>query len=222
MAVFSNNTNDKENLKIILFMISPDIYYNTLRKCLQYGNFLLQYEYEIKEVTQLRKLIEEEKMVRTIRRISHEIIERNNDLSDIVLIGVLNNGVPLAELIQENIKKIEDIDVPMFQLDISGYRDDISVDNFAKLEVDLTSKVVILVDDVLFTGRTVRASMDAIVDLGRPSKIQLAVLIDRGHRELPVRADYVGKNMPTSLNENVRVNFITDIGVFILNNKEKK
>ncbi len=165
----------------------------------------------------MRKLIEKEKMFRTIRRISHEIIEQNNALEDIVLLGVERNGVPLALIIQENIKKIEDVDVPMYRLDISGYRDDRKVEEFNKLEVDLTSKTVIIVDDVLFTGRTVRASMDAIIDLGRPSKIQLAVLVDRGHRELPIRADYVGKNMPTSADENVKVNFTDDAGVFIRN-----
>ncbi len=169
----------------------------------------------------MRKLIEEEKMNRTIRRISHEIVERNNDLSNIVLLGVLKNGVPLAKIIQENIKIIEDIDIPTYNLDISGYRDDVVCEIKNKIEIDLTNKTVIIVDDVLFTGRTVRASMDAIIDLGRPSKIQLAVLIDRGHRELPVRADYIRKNMPTSLNENIRVNFTTNIGVFILNNEEK-
>lgn len=168
----------------------------------------------------MRKLIDGEKMKRTIRRISHEIIERNNNLSNLVILGVMKNGVPLAKMIKENILKIENIDVPLHNLDISGYRDDITVDNFTKLDVDLTNKVVIIVDDVLFTGRTARASMDAIIDLGRPSKIQFAVLIDRGHRELPIRADYVGKNMPTSFNESVQVNFYEEAGVFILN-KEK-
>ena len=152
----------------------------------------------------MRKLIEAEKMVRTIRRISHEIIERNADLKNLVLLGVLKNGVPMARIIQENIKKIENIEIPTYELDISGYRDDMNVEEFPKLDVNLTDKIVIIIDDVLFTGRTVRASMDAVIDLGRPSKIQLAVLVDRGHRELPVRADYVGKNMPTSINESVR------------------
>jgi pyrimidine operon attenuation protein/uracil phosphoribosyltransferase len=169
----------------------------------------------------MRKLIEAEKMVRTIRRISHEIIERNSDLERLILLGVLKNGVPMAKMIQENIQKIEDIDVPMYELDITGYRDDKHVDEFTKLSVDLTGKIVIVVDDVLFTGRTVRASMDAVIDLGRPSKIQLAVLIDRGHRELPIRADYVGKNMPTSLDELVQVNFDDETGVFILSKEEK-
>jgi len=168
----------------------------------------------------MRKLIDQDKMMRTIRRISHEIVERNNDLSQVVLLGIEKNGVPLAQLIQANIKQIEDLDVECYSLDISGYRDDIHIDAFSKLDVDLTDKVVIIVDDVLFTGRSVRASMDAIIDLGRPSKIQLAVLIDRGHRELPIRADYVGKNMPTSATEKIKVHFSGDQGVYILNLEE--
>ncbi|WP_309544599.1 bifunctional pyr operon transcriptional regulator/uracil phosphoribosyltransferase PyrR [Candidatus Xianfuyuplasma coldseepsis] len=163
----------------------------------------------------MRKLIEEDKMIRTIRRISHEIIERNNNLDDVVLVGILRNGVPLAEAIQENIQAIEEVEIPVYSLDISGYRDDVKNENFTKLDVNLTGNVVIIVDDVLYTGRTARASMDAIIDLGRPAKIQLAVLIDRGHRELPIRADYVGKNMPTSASEKVRVEFHEQPGVYI-------
>jgi pyrimidine operon attenuation protein/uracil phosphoribosyltransferase len=170
----------------------------------------------------MRKLIDQEKMHRTIRRISHEIIEKNANLEDIILLGVLTKGVPLAEIIRDNIERIENISIETHQLDISGYRDDRVVEDFQKLEIDVNGKTVIIVDDVLYTGRTVRASMDAIIDLGRPSKIQLAVLIDRGHRELPVRADYVGKNMPTSKEELVRVHFSGDIGVFILNKEEIK
>lgn len=170
----------------------------------------------------MRKLIEEDKMKRTIRRISHEIVERNSDLDNLVLFGVLKNGVPMAALIQDNIKKIEDVDVPMYALDISGYRDDLDVREFSKLNVEVTGKTVIVIDDVLQTGRTVRASMDAIIDLGRPSKIQLAVLVDRGHRELPIRADYVGKNMPTSTNERVRVDFSENGGVFLNHIEEIK
>ena len=168
----------------------------------------------------MRKLVDAEKLVRTIRRISHEIIERNGNLDKLVLLGIMKNGVPMANLIKENIKKIENIDVPTYELDITGYRDDKHVDSFDKLDVDLTGKTVIVVDDVLFTGRTVRAGMDAIIDLGRPSKIQLAVLIDRGHRELPIRADYVGRNIPTSMRELVKVNFVDDVGVFILSKEE--
>lgn len=166
----------------------------------------------------MRELFDKEKMVRTIRRISHEIIERNAELSDIVLLGVLKNGVPMAELIHENIEKFEGVNVEIHNLDISGYRDDRVVSDFSKLDINLDSKTVIIVDDVLFTGRTVRASMDAIIDLGRPTRIQLAVLVDRGHRELPIRADYVGKNVPTNINEIVDVNF--EKGVFIYNKEE--
>lgn len=168
----------------------------------------------------MRKLIDEQTMMRTIRRITHEIIEQNRELNNVVLLGIKKNGVPFASLIQENIRTIEHIDVPMYELDISGYRDDVQIDQFQTLEVNLTGKVVIIVDDVLYTGRTVRASMDAIVDLGRPAKIQLAVLVDRGHRELPIRSDYVGKNLPTSSEERIRVQFDGEPGVYIERLKE--
>ena len=170
----------------------------------------------------MKKIIDQEKMHRTIRRISHEIIEQNLELENLVILGVMKNGVPLAKIIKENILKIENVDVPFYELDISGYRDDKKVNDFKKLDVQLADKTVIIVDDVLFTGRTVRASMDAIIDLGRPSKIQLAVLVDRGHRELPIRADFVGKNMPTGTNEMVKVDFTKDVGVYILSKEEKK
>lgn len=166
----------------------------------------------------MRELMDKEKLVRTIRRISHEIIERNGDLRDLVFMGIMRKGVPMAKMIQDNINKFEEIMIPTYDLDISGYRDDMEVTVFEKLDVNLASKTVIVVDDVLFTGRTVRASMDAIIDLGRPNKIQLAVLIDRGHRELPIRADYVGKNVPTNINESVNVDF--ESGVFIFNKEE--
>jgi len=166
----------------------------------------------------MRVLFDNEKMIRTIRRISHEILERNLDLSNLVLVGILKNGVPMAKMIQENIEKFENISVPTYELDISGYRDDLDVEHFEKLEIDLSSKTVIVVDDVLFTGRTVRASMDAIIDLGRPTKIQLAVLVDRGHRELPIRADYVGKNVPTNIDETIDVKF--GEGIYIHSKEE--
>ena len=170
----------------------------------------------------MRELIDNSKMIRTIRRMSHEIIERNNDLNNLVFLGIMRKGVPLAKLIVDNIEKFENIKIPMYELDISGYRDDKKVDEFKKLDVNLTGKTVIVIDDVLFTGRTVRASMDAIIDLGRPEKIQLAVLIDRGHRELPIRADYIGKNIPTNLSETINVNFYENQGVYILNKEERK
>ena len=166
----------------------------------------------------MRELLNKDKMIRTIRRISHEIIERSDDLKELVFLGIKNKGIPLAEMIQDNIESFENVKIPTHQLDITGYRDDQIVKEFEKLDINLSSKTVIVIDDVLFTGRTVRASMDAIMDLGRPEKIQLAVLIDRGHRELPIRADYVGKNVPTNFNEIVSVDF--EKGVFI-NNKEE-
>ncbi len=169
----------------------------------------------------MRELIEKDKMIRTIRRISHEIIERNGDLSNIILLGIKKNGAPMADMIKKNIETIEGIIVPTYELDITGYRDDISAEITNKLSISLESKNVIVFDDVLFTGRTVRASMDAIMDLGRTKKIQLAVLIDRGHRELPIRADYVGRNIPTSMRELVKVNFSGDVGVYILSKEEK-
>lgn len=172
----------------------------------------------------MRELIDNEKMIRTIRRISHEIIERSGDLKDLVFLGIKSNGVPMARMIQENIEKFEEIRVPTYEMDISGYRDDrvIVGDDIEKLDLNLASKTVIVIDDVLFTGRTVRASMDAIMDLGRPNKVQLAVLIDRGHRELPIRADYVGKNVPTNINESILVDFKDTPGVYIYDKEENE
>lgn len=148
---------------------------------------------------------------RAISRIAHEILEKNQGTKDLVLIGIRTRGVPLAERIRERIRVYEGVNVPLGLLDITLYRDDLSTIAFqpviheTKVPFSLDGKIVILVDDVLFTGRTVRAALDALIDLGRPSKIQLAVLIDRGHRELPIRADYVGKNVPTSSREIVSV-----------------
>lgn len=170
----------------------------------------------------MRLLIEKEKMIRTVRRISHEILERNVDHEKLVLLGVLQNGMPIAEMIQENIERIEGIQVPVYPLDIRSYRDDDKkVGGIPKLDVDLSGTIAVIVDDVFYTGRTVRASMDAIIDLGRPQKIQLAVLVDRGHRELPIQADYVGKNIPTSRDELVIVSFTGDQGVYIRNKEER-
>src|SRR5690625_2528518 len=143
-------------------------------------------------------------MNRALTRISHEILEKNKGGENLVLVGIKTRGVPLAKRIQEKIKQIEQITVPIGKLDITMYRDDleqISPDPeliSTNIEVDITDKTIVLIDDVLYTGRTVRAAMDAVMDAGRPAQIQLAALIDRGHRELPIRADYVGKNIPTS------------------------
>lgn len=150
---------------------------------------------------------------RALRRISHEIIENNKGVGNVVLLGIARGGIPVCERLAENIYQIEKVKVPVGKLDITLYRDDIKdVQAEAKVtgsEIDfsLTDKDVVLCDDVLFTGRTVRAGIEAIIKQGRPRTIQLAVLIDRGHRELPIRADYVGKNVPTSREEIVSVSF---------------
>ena len=149
---------------------------------------------------------------RTLARISHEIMERNRSAEDLVLVGVHTRGVPLAARLAQNIESFENLKVPVGSLDISPYRDDRSL--YSKPLVqrssvpDINKKSVILVDDVLFTGRSIRAAMDALVDLGRAERIQLVVLIDRGHRELPIRADYVGKNVPSSKHEEIQVRLI--------------
>lgn len=156
-------------------------------------------------------LLDEKAINRTLIRISHEIIERNKGIDDVVLIGVKTRGIPLAKRIAEYIKGIEGHEVPVGYVDITLYRDDLTttvdmpkVKN-SELGVDINNKKVIIVDDVLYTCRTVRAAIDAIIDVDRPQGIQLAVLIDRGHKELPIRADYVGKNIPTSKNEIIAV-----------------
>jgi pyrimidine operon attenuation protein/uracil phosphoribosyltransferase len=148
---------------------------------------------------------------RALTRIAHEILERNKGAEGLVLVGIAARGDDLARRLAAEIERIEGTRVPVGVLDITFYRDDIGLRAEApevhetRVEADITGKVVVLVDDVLYTGRTVRAAMDALVDLGRPRAIQLAVLVDRGHRELPIRADFVGKNVPTRRDEQVRV-----------------
>lgn len=154
----------------------------------------------------MKEIMNEEQIKRTLKRIAHEIIEQNNDLNQIVLMGILQKGLPIAKRLQANLKLFANIDVPLVGIDISPFRDDKKSDKIIeKLNLDLNNKTIILVDDVLFTGRSVRAAMDAINYHGRPSKIELAILIDRGHRELPIRADYIGKNIPTSKDEKIFV-----------------
>ena len=148
---------------------------------------------------------------RAVTRIAHEILERNRGANDVVLVGIANRGDHLARRLAGEVERIEGTSVPVGVLDITFYRDDIGLRAEApevhetRIPFDITRRTVVLVDDVLFTGRTIRAAMDALVDFGRPRAIQLAVLIDRGHRELPIRPDYVGKNVPTRLDEDVRV-----------------
>ncbi|MGL4741940.1 MAG: bifunctional pyr operon transcriptional regulator/uracil phosphoribosyltransferase PyrR [Sarcina sp.] len=156
-------------------------------------------------------LLDENAIRRTLIRISHEIIEKNKGTDNIVLVGIKRRGYPIAERISAAIEKIENIKVPVASLDITLYRDDLSkIDELPKvkessLNVEITGKKVILVDDVLYTCRTVRAAIDALMDNGRPEVIELAVLVDRGHKELPIRADFVGKNIPTAKDEIVKV-----------------
>ncbi|MDR1482022.1 MAG: bifunctional pyr operon transcriptional regulator/uracil phosphoribosyltransferase PyrR [Synergistaceae bacterium] len=156
-------------------------------------------------------IMDEQAMTRAIHRISHEIIERNKGTSGIVLIGIQRRGVPIAKLLAEHIGQVENTVIPVGTLDITFYRDDLSllaehpVLNGTDIPFNITDRDIVLVDDVLYTGRTTRAAMDAIMEVGRARTIQLAVLIDRGHRELPIRADFVGKNVPTSKSELIAV-----------------
>ncbi len=160
-----------------------------------------------------------EEIDKSLKRIAYEILEKNKNGKDLVLIGIRKRGVTLAKRLSSKIKEIGGIEIPVGALDINLYRDDLSEvasqPILRKTEVPFTvrKKKVILVDDVLYTGRTIRAALDAIIDLGRPHFIQLAVLLDRGHRELPIRADYVGKNVPTSKGELVEVKLMEDDGI---------
>lgn len=157
---------------------------------------------------------------RAITRISHEIIEKNKGIDNVVLIGIQRRGVTLANKIAEKIEQVEGKPIPVGILDITLYRDDLymlskhPVINGTYIDFPIEGKIVVMVDDVLFTGRTVRAGIDALMEMGRPNAIQLAILVDRGHRELPIRADFVGKNLPTSKSE------IVDVNVDEIDNKE--
>lgn len=170
-------------------------------------------------------------MERALVRIAHEIIEHNQGAAALVLVGMQTRGIPLAERLSAIIQSFENVPVPVGSLDITLYRDDLSSMELGPtvhrtdVKDDITDKHVILVDDVFFTGRSIRAAMDAIMDLGRPSTIQLAVLVDRGHRELPIRADYVGKNIPTSMREEVKV-YVNEVDgedqVTIVNSQDER
>ena len=156
-------------------------------------------------------IMDADAMRRAIVRIAHEIIERNKGVENVVLVGIRTRGVPIAKRLAAAIREIEKVELPVGMLDITLYRDDLStlaynpVCHGTEIEFDVDGKTVILVDDVLYTGRTIRCALDAIIDMGRPKAIQLAVLIDRGHRELPIRADFAGKNVPTSHKEAINV-----------------
>lgn len=157
-----------------------------------------------------KEVVDAVTMKRALTRITYEIIERNRGIEDLVLIGIKTRGIYIAQRIAERLKQLEDIEVPVGELDITLYRDDKKAEedpeiHSSDIPVSLEGKEVILIDDVLFTGRTIRAALDAVMDFGRPRKISLAVLVDRGHRELPIRADFVGKNIPTALTEQIIV-----------------
>lgn len=164
------------------------------------------------------QLMDEKAISRAITRVSHEIIEKNKGVEDIVLVGIKTRGLPIADRISKKIEQIEGTKVNTGEVDITLYRDDlkeVNIDpilNGSKIDFNIDDKIVILIDDVLYTGRTVRSALDAIIDIGRPKSIQLAVLVDRGHRELPIRADYVGKNVPTSRHEIISVKLVETDG----------
>ncbi|MDH2924376.1 pyrimidine operon attenuation protein/uracil phosphoribosyltransferase [Nicoletella semolina] len=156
-------------------------------------------------------IIDTEQFQRTISRISHQIIEKHRDLNDVVLVGIKRRGANIGQLLQQRIAQLTNIQLPIMALDITFYRDDLDMSQkdpiYAGVDVSLSleGKNVILVDDVLFTGRTIRAALDALLEFGRAAKIELVIFVDRGHRELPIRADYVGKNIPTARTEKVQV-----------------
>lgn len=157
------------------------------------------------------EILDEAAYKRTLTRIAHEIVERNPNLSELTLVGILRRGAPLADALCALIERISGVTLPVGYLDITLYRDDLKEKsdmpklNGSNIPFSVQGRSVIMVDDVIFTGRTARAAMDALIDMGRPARIALAVMVDRGHRELPIRADYVGKNLPTSLEEVVQV-----------------
>ncbi len=169
---------------------------------------------------QKAQVMNAEDIRRALMRIAHEILERNHQhIADLVLVGVKSRGDTLAHRIAQNLERIENVDIKVGAIDVTLYRDDINLYetqiqvNSTEIPFDITGKRVILVDEVLYTGRTIRAAMDALMDFGRPAAIQLAALVDRGHRELPISADYIGKNVPTSRKEFVRVQLVEEHGV---------
>lgn len=169
--------------------------------------------------TKIKTVMDNDGIDRCLTRIAYEILEKNKGIENLALVGIRTGGVYLAERLQKKISAIEGGKIPLGILDITLYRDDLSSTKKkprlgkTKIPFSLDDKIVVLIDDVLFTGRTIRAAMDALIDFGRPKMIQLAVLIDRGHRELPIRADFVGKNLPSSLWEAVSVNLVEKNGV---------
>lgn len=165
------------------------------------------------------QIMDEAGIDRALTRIAHEIIEKNKGTKNLCLIGIQRRGVPLARRLANKIDEYEDVKIPVGILDITLYRDDLStlaehpIINSTDIPFDINGKIIVMVDDVIYTGRTARAAMDALIDLGRPTFIQLAILVDRGHKELPIRADYVGKNLPTSRDEIVHVQLVEIDGI---------
>ena len=165
----------------------------------------------MKNIVKKTSIMDADGIRRALIRIAHEITEKNRGVENVALVGIRTRGVPLAARIAEEIQKIANVAVPTGSLDITLYRDDLTTMGYnpvihgTEIDFDVTGKHIVLVDDVLYTGRTIRAALDALIDMGRPKSIQLAVLIDRGHRELPIRADYAGKNVPTSRKETIEV-----------------
>ena len=154
----------------------------------------------------MKEIMNAEQLSRTLKRMTHEIIERNQTLSDIVFVGIMKKGFPIAQILNENLKRFADVEAEIYPIDIHAYRDDLENKVTPRdQKINIQDKNVILVDDVLYTGRTIRAALDSIIDMGRPELIQLVVMVDRGHRELPIRADFVGKNVPTSKREKIDV-----------------
>jgi pyrimidine operon attenuation protein/uracil phosphoribosyltransferase len=180
------------------------------------GGFFMPTGGAVEQVREKTELIDAEGLRRVITRIAHEIIERNGGAENVVLVGIRRRGYPLAKRIAAKIHEFESVEIPVGALDITLYRDDLQmiahqpVVSGTEIAFDIDEKVVVLVDDVLFTGRTVRAALDELIDFGRPRAIQLAVVVDRGHREIPIRADFVGKNVPTSKREVIMVH-VTEI-----------
>lgn len=177
-----------------------------------------------------KQIMDEAALKRAVTRISHEIIEKNKGTQNVVLVGIKRRGIYLAQMIHDNIEQIENVSLPCESLDIHFYRDDLSREADSPIytrqteKIDVTGKNIVIVDDVLYTGRTVRAAIDAIFSMGRPAMIQLAILIDRGHRELPFRADFVGKSIPTSSEETVAVKVECldgETGVTLSNGKDR-
>lgn len=164
------------------------------------------------------QVLDDAAMGRALMRIAHEVLERNKGTEGLTFVGIHTRGVPLANRLAANVQSIEGTEVPVGVLDITLYRDDLTtiaqqpIVRRTEIPVNIGGRTIVLVDDVLYTGRTIRAALDALIDLGRPARILLAVLVDRGHRELPIRADFVGKNLPTAGNENVRVRLIETDG----------